>query len=57
MIKWHVDFRPNEFRGYWRKAKLLGTWVSAYVLCKTTEGYWVQFDSNSPYRLVNKIKK
>jgi hypothetical protein len=39
------------------KAPLRGTWLSAWLQNETVNGYWVQFDADSPFRFVKEIKE
>ena len=41
----------------WVRAPLAGQWLSAWLQNESAEGYWVQFDPDGPYRLVEEIEE
>ncbi len=48
---------PQMESARWVKAKLLGCELTCWLQNETAFGYWVQFDPEAPYRLVEEIKE
>lgn len=41
----------------WVFATLCGTLLPAWLQATTSEGHWVQFDPDGPFRLVDEVQK
>ncbi len=50
---------PQMKSARWVKAELLPGWglYNAWLVNECVHGYWVQFDCDSPYRLVDRIEE
>lgn len=53
-MRWDV---PKMETARWVKAKLFGSEMTAFLQNETVMGYWVQFDPDGQFRLVEKIEE
>lgn len=53
-VRWDI---PQMESARWVRAQLLGIWLSAWLQNEQAIGYWVQFDSDGPYRRVEVIQE